>query len=61
MNKPVNHISSFSLFAFPPFSITTIKKDHLGNTDFATNFKAENSTSFPKEPPAFGDKVMFKF
>ena len=59
MNKPVNHISSLSLFAFPSFSVATVK-DRLGNTAFATSFKPENSISFPKEPTAFGNKVTFK-
>lgn len=63
MNKPVNHISFFFLlaFPFPSFPITTIKKNCLGNTVFATDFVAENSSSFPKKPPAFDDKLTFKF
>lgn len=50
-----------SLPAFPSFSVTTIKKDCLGNTAFAMPFVAENSTSFVKVLPAFDDKVTFKF
>lgn len=63
MNKPVNHISSFSLLAFPSpsASITTIKKGCLGNTVFATDFVAENTMSFTKDAPAFDDKVTLKF
>lgn len=57
MNKPVNHISTFSLLEFPSPSF----EDCLGNAVFATDLVAENITSLTKEPPAFDDKATFKF
>lgn len=57
MNKPVNHISTVSLLKFPSPSF----EDCPGNAVFATDLVAENSTRLTKEPPAFDDKVTFKF
>lgn len=61
MNKPVNHISPFFTFPSPSLPSATTKKDYFGNTVFATDFVAENTISFTKEPPAFDDKVTLEF